>query len=86
VIILQIFNILLLSVSVNAQEVFTEQQMYQKTSQAVAKFYGLDVIGSEAARRIQEKYLAKEYQPYVPYFLTLHEILINKRIVFRKEW
>ena len=76
---------LLFSIPCFAQE-YSEQKMYQKTAEAVAKFYGLDVIGEEALRRVQQRVLPEEIKPFIPYFGTLTAVFVNKRIVFRKDF
>ncbi len=60
--------------------------MVRRTLEATAKFYGLDVIGEEAFRRIQEETLPKEYHPYIPYFGVMYSIFVNKRISFKKDF
>lgn len=65
---------------------YTEEQMYRKTGEALAKFYGLDVVGQEAFKRLQEKALPKKYHVYIPYFGTLYSVFVDKKIVFRQEF
>ncbi len=80
-----VISFLLLSLVCNAQS-FNEEQMYRKTGQALVKFYGYDSVANEISRRVQERYLPKEYKPYIPYFLLMHTMVIDKKIVYRKEW
>lgn len=76
---------LLFSVPCFAQE-YSEQKMYRTTGEAIAKFYGLDVIGDEAFRRLQERVLPEEYKQFIPYFGTLTAVFVNKNITFRKDF
>lgn len=77
--------LLLISFNCNAQE-YSEQKMQQKTLEAVAKFYKLDIIGQEALRRAQEKYLPKSFKVFIPYFGTLTSVMIEQKIVYRSSF
>lgn len=77
--------LLLISFKCNAQE-YSEQQMQQKTLQAIAKFYKLDIIGQETVRRIEEKYIPKEMHAVIPYLGVIQVVIIEKRIVYRKNF
>ena len=80
-----VISILLFSLVCNAQE-FSPQQMQQKTAEAIVKFYGLNVIGNEALKRVQQKYLPEELKPAIPYFITLRSLIVSQKFVYRKEW
>lgn len=67
-------------------QTYTDEQMYKKTGEAIVKFYGLDVVGQEAFKRLQEKALPKKYHAYIPYFGTLYSVFVDKKIVFRQEF
>ena len=67
-------------------QVYTEDQMYKRTLEAAAKFYGLDVIGEEAFRRLQMKLLPQEYYEYIPYMGVLYSIMVDKRVTYRLEF
>lgn len=76
----------LLISNISFGQVYTEDQMYKRTLEAAAKFYGLDVVGEEAFRRLQMELLPKEYYGYIPYIGTLYSIFIDKRITYRMEF
>ena len=77
--------LLLISFKCNAQD-YSEQKMQQKTLEAVAKFYKLDIIGQETFRRVQERYLPKFMKPYIPYFGTLAVIVTEQKFVYRRSF
>lgn len=60
-----------------------QDRMQQVTLEAMAKFYGLDVILNEASRRVQEKYVPEQVKPAIPYILVIQEVFINQRFVYR---
>ena len=77
--------LLLISFNCNAQE-SANDKMEQKTFEAIAKFYKLDIIGQEAIRRVQEQYLPKQLKHYVPYFMTWVIMIKDQKIVYRRSF
>lgn len=77
--------LLFISFNCNAQE-YSEQQMQQKTLEAVAKFYKLDIIGQKVTKEVQEKYLPKSFKPYVPYFMTIVNVVRDQKLIYRREF
>lgn len=77
--------LLLISFKCNADE-YSDQKMQQKTLEAIAKFYNLDIIGQETVRRVQERYLPKIMKPYIPYFGTLLVIVREQKFVYRSSF
>ncbi len=67
-------------------QTYSEDQMRRRTLDAIAKFYGIDTLGEEAFRRLQKRYLPKEYEVYIPYFGTMYSIVVDKRISYKMEF
>jgi hypothetical protein len=81
-----IYSLVLIPNKAFAQQTYTEEEMYKKTGEALAKFYGLDVIGQEAFRRVQEQIIPKEYHYVIPYFGTFYSIVVDQKFTFKKEF
>lgn len=67
----------------NAEVSISQEKMQQRTLEALAKFYGLDIIGQETARRVQEKYLPEPVKKYGPFFITWAIMIRDQKIVYR---
>lgn len=76
--------LLLLSFQVQAQSI--NDKMEQRTLEAIAKFYEVDIIVDETSRRIQEKYLPEYAKPYIPYFGTMLVLIREQKFVYRSSF
>lgn len=89
---LVILSVLISTLKANAdvtrqvQGPISQDRMQQVTLEAIARFYGLDIIGQEAVRRIQEKYIPKEMKAIIPYTGLIYAMTVEQRIVFRMEF